>query len=176
MRTLIVAVGRLRPPYQDDVQHYRKMLGRYAKIETIVLRDEERVTGRLPAEAVERVDVAGPGFLNLFMSDVWYRDAAARIVDAGGSWGSGRADPAERVLVEFVSANPTGPVTVASGRNAAYGDGLARLLEFAGHVVEREYYVNDYGTQIENFGLSIKARARGEEPPEDGYRGGYVAE
>jgi arginyl-tRNA synthetase len=128
------------------------------------------------AGAVERVDVAGPGFLNLFMSDAWYRDAVARIADAGASWGAGRADPAERVLVEFVSANPTGPVTVASGRNAAYGDALARLLEFAGNTVEREYYVNDFGTQIVNFGRSIQARARGEEPPEDGYRGDYVTD
>ena len=80
------------------------------------------------------------------------------------------------MLVEFVSANPTGPVTAASGRHAAYGDSLARLLEFAGHDVQREYYVNDVGSQVLRFGESIKARARGEEPPEDGYRGDYVRE
>ncbi|MEA2496982.1 MAG: arginyl-tRNA synthetase, partial [Thermoleophilaceae bacterium] len=88
----------------------------------------------------------------------------------------GNADPKERVLVEFVSANPTGPVTAASGRHAAFGDALARLMEFAGHETRREYYVNDAGTQIERFGESIKARARDEEPPEDGYRGEYVKE
>ena len=80
------------------------------------------------------------------------------------------------MLVEFVSANPTGPITVASGRHAAYGDSLCRVLELAGHEVEREYYVNDHGTQVRLFGESIRARARGEEPPEDGYQGDYVAE
>ena len=78
--------------------------------------------------------------------------------------------------LEFVSANPTGPVTIASARHAAYGDSLARILERAGHHVEREYYVNDAGTQVERFGESIRARARGEGPPEDGYSGEYVAE
>jgi arginyl-tRNA synthetase len=127
-------------------------------------------------DAVEKVEVAGPGFLNLFMADTWYRDAIAQMSSAGKSWGGGRAEPAERVLVEFVSANPTGPITVASARHAAVGDSLARLLEFAGNDVEREYYVNDVGTQVERFGESIRARARGEEPPEDGYRGDYVKE
>ena len=78
--------------------------------------------------------------------------------------------------LEFVSANPTGPVTIASARHAAYGDSLARILARAGHRVEREYYVNDAGSQVERFGESIRARARGEEPPEDGYRGDYVTE
>ena len=82
----------------------------------------------------------------------------------------------ERVLVEFVSANPTGPAHVATGRHAAYGDSLARILEFLGNVVEREYYVNDFGSQVRRFGESIQARARGEEPPEDGYQGDYVRE
>lgn len=125
-------------------------------------------------DKVERVDVAGPGFLNLFMSDAWYRRALVEM-DVDG-WGGGRADVRERVLVEFVSANPTGPVTAASGRHAAVGDALARLLEFAGHDVTREYYVNDSGSQVLRFGESIRARARGEEPPDDGYRGDYVTE
>ena len=126
--------------------------------------------------AVQRVDVAGPGFLNLFMSDSWCRDSLAALVRAGEDYGAHVVDAPERMLVEFVSANPTGPVTVASGRHAAYGDALCRLLEWAGHRVEREYYVNDYGTQVRRFGESIRARARGEEPPEDGYRGAYVAD
>jgi arginyl-tRNA synthetase len=128
------------------------------------------LTDKLGAD-VERVEVAGPGFLNLFMTDDWYRSALAAM---GEDWGGGRAQPRERVLVEFVSANPTGPITAASGRHAAFGDALARLLEFAGNDVTREYYVNDTGTQVLRFGESIKARARGEEPPEDGYRGDYV--
>ena len=123
---------------------------------------------------VERVDVAGPGFLNLFMSDAWFRRALTEMDVA--DWGGGRAEPRERVLVEFVSANPTGPITAASGRHAAFGDALARLLEFAGHEPTREYYVNDTGSQVLRFGASIIARARGEEPPEDGYRGDYVRE
>src|SRR4051812_1980758 len=100
------------------------------------------------AGAVEKVEVAGPGFLNLFMSDDWHHRALADAIAAGEGYGSGGADPVERILVEFVSANPTGPLTLGSARNAAYGDALARLLGFSGHSVEREYYVNDEGTQI----------------------------
>jgi arginyl-tRNA synthetase len=126
--------------------------------------------------AVERVEVAGPGFLNLFMADDWFHRALAGAIEAGEEYGGGNADPRERILVEFVSANPTGPVTVASGRHAAFGDSLSRILAFEGHEVEREYYVNDFGGQVRRFGESIRARARGEEPPEDGYRGAYVSE
>jgi arginyl-tRNA synthetase len=126
--------------------------------------------------AVERVEIAGPGFLNLFMADAWYLDALAGLLRAGDDYGAGDPAAGERILVEFVSANPTGPLTAASGRHAAYGDSLARVLELAGNRVEREYYVNDHGSQVRRFGESIRARARGEEPPEDGYRGGYVNE
>ncbi|HKN94763.1 MAG TPA: arginine--tRNA ligase [Thermoleophilaceae bacterium] len=132
---------------------------------------EQRLSGE-----VEKVDVAGPGFLNLFMSDAWWRDALAAALAAGEGFGGGGAEPAERILVEFVSANPTGPITVASARHAAYGDALSRILGFAGHDVEREYYVNDEGGQVQRFAQSIQARARGEEPPEDGYAGEYVGE
>src|SRR4051812_6300406 len=133
----------------------------------------DRVRGRLGG-ALERAEVAGPGFLNLFMSDEWYRAAVAAAVEAGDGYGRGTPTTPERVLVEFVSANPTGPPNAATGRHAAYGDSLARILEFAGHEVEREYYVNDYGGQVRRFGESIKARALGEDPPEDGYQGEYV--
>jgi len=124
---------------------------------------------------VERVEVAGPGFLNLFMSDAWSREAVAGALRSGASYGGGKKGLGERMNVEFVSANPTGPVTVAAARHAAYGDSLCRILEFAGNEVEREYFVNDHGGQIERFAASIRARALGEEPPEDGYKGGYVA-
>src|SRR3954451_23115536 len=133
------------------------------------------VTDRLGA-AVDRVDVAGPGFLNPFMAETWVRETLVEATAAGDAFGRGAPDVRERVLVEFVSANPTGPLTVASARGAAYGDSLARILELGGHDVEREYYVNDQGTQVRLFGESIKARAAGIEPPEDGYRGEYVAE
>jgi arginyl-tRNA synthetase len=135
----------------------------------------DRVRGRL-GDALERAEVAGPGFLNLFMSDEWYRAAVAAAVEAGADYGRGRPDHSERVIVEFVSANPTGPPNAATGRHAAYGDSLARILAFAGHEVAREYYVNDTGSQIERFAQSIQARARGEDPPEDGYHGEYVRE
>jgi len=126
--------------------------------------------------SVDRVEVAGPGFLNLFMSDRWCREALATVIAGGERYGAGHPAPPERIDVEFVSANPTGPITVAAGRHAAYGDALCRILAFAGHRVEREYYVNDHGGQIERFADSILARARSEAPPEGGYRGDYVTE
>jgi arginyl-tRNA synthetase len=133
------------------------------------------LTGVL-GDALSGTDVAGPGFLNLSMSDPWVRGALAAMLDAGSNFGAGGADPRERILVEFVSANPTGPLVAASGRHAAYGDALARILERHGHEVSREYYFNDAGGQIERLGQSVQARARGEEVPEDGYQGEYVAE
>ena len=132
---------------------------------------EQRLAGE-----VDRVDVAGPGFLNLYMSDAWCRDALTGALNAGDAYGGGSAQTRESTLVEFVSANPTGPIHVGTARHAAYGDSLARIIEFAGNPVHREYYMNDYGTQIRLFGESIKARARGEEPPEGGYQGDYVGE
>ncbi len=127
---------------------------------------------------LDRAEVAGPGFLNLFLSDRFWRSSLGAVIAAGERFGAGTTAVrgAERVLVEFVSANPTGPITVAAARHAAYGDSLCRILAFAGHAVEREYYVNDAGAQIRRFAESIAARARGEEPPEDGYRGAYVGE
>ena len=127
-------------------------------------------------ELVERAEVAGPGFVNLWLAPAWYEDALAEILAAGEAYGGGFADPSERVQVEMVSANPTGPITVASARNAAYGDSLARVLDYAGHEVEREYYYNDAGAQMERFRASVEAVRRGEEPPEDGYQGAYIAD
>jgi arginyl-tRNA synthetase len=126
-------------------------------------------------DGVERADVAGPGFVNLTLSDAWLADAVDEIV-AAPEWPGTRAEAPERVQVELVSANPTGPVTVGSARNAAYGDAVARLLELAGHRVEREYYFNDGGRQVDAFRASVEAVRRGEAPPEDGYLGAYVAE
>ncbi len=134
----------------------------------------ERAAG---LEGVRRAEAAPPGFVNLELEATWYREALAEILRAGPDYGAGAAiSQAERIQVELVSSNPTGPVTVASARNAAYGDAVARLLEFAGHEVEREFYANDIGEQVERFRASVAARARGEEPPEGGYYGAYVAE
>ena len=137
------------------------------------LRDELGV--RLGRNA-ERIEVAGPGFVNVFLADRWHRESLAALLDAGDDFGRGAPERPERVLVEFVSANPTGPLTVASGRGAAYGDSLARSLELAGHEVQREYLLNDVGGQVRLFAESIAARMEGGEPPDDGYAGAYVAE
>jgi arginyl-tRNA synthetase len=122
--------------------------------------------------SVAKVEVAGPGFLNLFMADAWYLDSLAAMLADGERFGAGEAG--ERLNVEFVSANPTGPMHVGHARHAAFGDALCRILELAGHEVEREFYANDRGAQVLKFGESIQARARGEEPEE--YRGDYVTE
>ena len=130
--------------------------------------------GGLPE--VERAEVAGPGFVNLWLGRAWYGDALADILEAGAAYGGGQADRRERVQVEMVSANPTGPIVVSAARNGAYGDSVARLLAFAGHEVEREYYYNDAGRQMDLFRASIEAVREGREPPEDGYRGDYIEE
>jgi arginyl-tRNA synthetase len=126
-------------------------------------------------DSFERIEVAGPGFVNLFLAD------AGTGMRSRACWppsSSAARPPAveERVMVEFVSANPTGPLTAAGGRHAAYGDSLARLNEAVGHEVSREYYVNDAGGQIDSFAASIAARMTGAPPPEGGYEGDYVAE
>ncbi|TML50543.1 MAG: arginine--tRNA ligase [Actinobacteria bacterium] len=137
---------------------------------------EEIAASMASAAGVERTEIAGPGFVNLWLTDAWLVDALAAIVERGRDFGAGEPVRPERIQVEMVSANPTGPITVAAARNGAYGDSVARLLEFAGHQVEREYYYNDSGTQMEKFRASVEARRRGEEPPEDGYHGAYVEE
>jgi arginyl-tRNA synthetase len=173
-----------RPPRED--------LGDYSSNAALLLAPRagapprevaERLGERLRAElgtSLERFEVAGPGFLNLFVSDAWLNGALAGVLVQGDSFGAGASPEAgrsaQRVLVEFVSANPTGPMHVGHARNAAYGDALARMLEFLGERVEREFYVNDAGTQVRTFGESVQALARGQQPPEDGYRGEYVAE
>jgi arginyl-tRNA synthetase len=132
--------------------------------------------GRRLGERLRRFEVAGPGFLNLFLDDAWLRAALARVLGAEEAFGAGGASTPERILVEFVSANPTGPMHVGHARNAAYGDSLARVLAFHGHEVEREFYVNDAGSQVRALGESIRAVARDEAVPEGGYRGDYVRE
>jgi len=124
--------------------------------------------------AIERTEVAGPGFVNLFLEDEWFGSALSEILRDGDAYGGGAAERRERVQVEMVSANPTGPLHVAHGRNGAYGDAVARLFELGGHAVEREYYYNDSGGQMDRFRASVEAARRGEEPPEDGYKGAYI--
>jgi arginyl-tRNA synthetase len=137
---------------------------------------EELAAAAAELDEVERTEVAGPGFVNLWLSPAWFGEALGEILSAGSGYGGGSTESPKKVQVEMVSANPTGPITVASARNGAIGDSVARQLEFAGHEVSREYYYNDAGAQMERFRASVEALRRGEEPPEDGYRGDYMAE
>ena len=141
-----------------------------------------RVVEHVPAAPfVGNVEVAGPGYINITLDEAWLAARVHEILDAGRRWGTVDIGHGARQQVEFVSANPTGPVTVGSARNAVIGDALARVLEAAGFQVEREYYVNDAGSQIRKFGESVLARyaqalGRDEPFPEDGYHGHYVVE
>jgi arginyl-tRNA synthetase len=127
---------------------------------------------------VEGVELAGPGFINFHLSHAALEAIVTAAVTQGPAWGrSGPRDGlARRANVEFVSANPTGPLHVGAGRWAAAGDAIAALLDATGWEVTREYYINDAGNQLELFGQSVAAAARGEEPPENGYRGAYIGE
>ena len=127
------------------------------------------------ADHVAAVEVAGPGFVNFRLGPGWWAGLLRQVVDQGTA-GYARLDvlAGTRVDVEFVSANPTGPLHAGAGRWAAYGDSLCRVLERCGATVEREYFVNDRGGQVVRFGESLAARRRGEPVPEDGYQGDYV--
>ncbi|HET6652096.1 MAG TPA: arginine--tRNA ligase [Nocardioides sp.] len=128
------------------------------------------------SEGVASVEIAGPGFLNIRVEAGAQGVLAAQIVAAGAAYGTNDATAGDKVNVEFVSANPTGPVTIASARWAAVGDAIARLVEATGSEVVREYYFNDHGAQIDRFARSLLARGRGRDVPEDGYAGAYIDE
>jgi len=136
----------------------------------------------LPAsKIVDRVEIAGAGFINIFVAAAARQEVVSDILVAGETFGRGESRKGERVIVEFVSANPTGPLHVGHGRQAALGDALARLLEWQGADVAREFYYNDAGQQIENLAVSVRVRAQellGEHAtlPEDGYHGEYIRE
>ncbi|PMR70545.1 arginine--tRNA ligase [Halomonas heilongjiangensis] len=140
----------------------------------------EALVGALPeSRAVSRVEIAGPGFVNFFAATDAAAQVVRRVLDAGDTYGRSLTGQGEKVQVEFVSANPTGPLHVGHGRGAAIGDCICRLLEATGHDVTREFYYNDAGAQISNLALSVQARVKGIDPddegwPADGYRGGYI--
>jgi arginyl-tRNA synthetase len=125
---------------------------------------------------VERTEVAGPGFVNIWLSPAWIERAADSVRTAGAGYGRATAAEPQHFNVEFVSANPTGPLTIGNARGAFVGDLLCRVLEAGGQRVTREYYFNDFGTQVEKLGESVRAVRSDESVPEDGYRGAYVAE
>ncbi|WP_288988733.1 arginine--tRNA ligase [uncultured Cobetia sp.] len=142
----------------------------------------EKLIAALPAsDAVSKVEIAGPGFLNFFADTGAVADIVRRVFSESDSFGHSDVGAGEKAQVEFVSANPTGPLHVGHGRGAAVGDVLCRLLAATGHDVTREFYYNDAGAQINNLALSVQARAKGLGPddaswPADGYRGDYISE
>ena len=150
------SIGLERPPKADFGDYSTNAALLLAPLAGVPPRElAERLghalTARL-AEQLDRFEVAGPGFLNLFLSERWHREALAGVLAAGEDFGRGQAVEPERVLVEFVSANPTGPMHVGHARNAAYGDALARVLAFRGHTVEREFSVNDAVSKVLKLG------------------------
>ncbi len=137
---------------------------------------KERIEANPPAH-LGSVEVAGPGFLNFRLTPSWLHEALAEILTLGpDAWANPDLGHGERVQIEFVSANPTGPLHVGNGWLCSYGDALARMMARCGYQVSREYYVNDTGGQVRKLGASLLARRRGEEAPEGGYQGAYVAE
>lgn len=167
-----------------DVELERPNDASHGDFATNVAMRSAKAAGRAPRELAqeyaERIaglaeitsaEVAGPGFINLRVGDAFFLEALAEI---GEGYGGGWADPPALVQVEMVSANPTGPILVSHARNGAYGDSVARLLAFAGDRVEREYYYNDSGGQMERFRRSVNASRQGEPIPEDGYHGDYI--
>ena len=139
----------------------------------------ERLAGELAerlGDALERSEVAGPGFLNLYLRDGWFVDALDDVLSVGERYGSAALPAPCAINVEFVSANPTGPLHIGHARQAAYGDALSRILAFRGYEVTREYYVNDYGSQVLRLAESVRAHALGQPVPPDGYHGDYVAD
>ncbi|NLT53267.1 MAG: arginine--tRNA ligase [Actinomycetales bacterium] len=182
-----VAAGELDVAVPDEIRVERPRLREHGDWATNVALQLAKQAGRPPREVaqllasrlgevagIKSVDVAGPGFLNVVL-DVAAAGALARtIVEAGAAYGRGDAAAGQRVNLEFVSANPTGPIHLGGTRWAAVGDSLARILEATGAEVTREYYFNDHGAQIDRFARSLLARARDEATPEDGYGGQYI--
>ncbi len=182
------------PEYEVSIPRNAEF-GDYSTNVAMVLARTERMNPREAAEQirvyllpesqqwVERIEIAGAGFLNFYLKPGWAGAVLRQMLLQGEQFGETSLGVGKRVLIEFVSANPTGPLTLGHGRNAAVGDSLARVLEANGYQVEREFYINDgeNSTQIRNFALSVLARYRqllGEpaEMPEDGYQGDYVRE
>jgi len=134
------------------------------------------------ADKIKRIDIKPPGFINLFLANEALYDVLDMIQEQKGSFGKSNKKTKEKILIEFVSANPTGPLSIAHARQAAVGDSLANILEFCGNTVSREYYINDEGNQINNLGLSLRARyneklgVKDVEFPEQGYKGEYLHE
>ena len=167
----------------DDLAHYSSSEAlRLARIVGAPPRQiADAIVAHLPASpAVRRVETAGPGFINFWIDDAWVLEQLQTVIETGAGYGGADVGRNARVQVEYVSANPTGPLTAGAGRGGVVGDALARLLEACGYDVTREYYVNDAGRQVEILGQSVYhyyAAALGSEAPfpADGYQGDYIA-
>ena len=131
---------------------------------------------QLPPGVVKKTEIAGPGFINFFLAETQLADVLSAVIASGTNYGRGDGGKRQSVNVEFVSANPTGPLHVGHGRQAAIGDAIATLLEWTGWKVTREFYYNDAGTQIANLAKSVQARVTGTAIPEGGYHGEYIKE
>jgi arginyl-tRNA synthetase len=129
-----------------------------------------------PPPHLLRAEVAGPGFINLHLAPAWLHEVLRVVVAAGSRYGHSTTLAGSRINLEFVSANPTGPLHAGGGRWVAVGDALANLLAAQGAEVHREYYLNDAGSQLDSFGASLFARYEGSDPPADGYQGAYLVE
>ena len=184
-----VGAGELAVPVPDTVTVERPKVREHGDYATSIALQLAKAAGRPPrevaevlaarlrtAEGVASVEVAGPGFLNLRLAEAALGRVAADVVAAGPAYGTNDSAAGQSINLEFVSANPTGPLHLGAVRWAAVGDALARLLQASGAKVAREYYFNDHGAQIDRFARSLLAAARGEPTPEDGYAGGYIGE
>ncbi|MDQ1466942.1 MAG: arginyl-tRNA synthetase, partial [Actinomycetota bacterium] len=189
LRDALLAAGLPEPPggVLLDVPRHRDQ-GDFA---TSVALQLKALTGSPPREIATRVrdelltatvphvvkiEIAGPGFINFYLDTAWTHDVLREAVAAGDRYGRSDVLAGQRINLEFVSANPTGPLHAGGGRWVAVGDAIANLLAAQGAEVHREFYLNDAGTQLDMFGASLLARSRGEEPPEGGYLGQYLVE
>ena len=181
--------GDLMVTVPDEVRVERPKVREHGDYATSISLQLAKPAGRPPREVAEllasrlretagiaKVDVAGPGFLNITLDAAAQGELARTVVEAGRSYGRTSTLAGQRINVEFVSANPTGPLHLGHVRWAAVGDALARVLEFAGAEVTTEYYFNDAGVQVDNYARSLDAAARGLPTPEDGYAGAYIPE
>jgi len=168
-------LGRARNPERGE---YASSAG--MKLARLLRKPPAEIAAQLAAtisvpDGAATAEAAG-GYVNFRLAEGWLQRTVSEVAARGEAWGSSSLGQEEKVQVEFGSINPTGPLHIGHGRGVILGDSISRLLEFTGHAVQREYYVNDQNTQARRFGASVLARLHGEEPPEGGYTGGYVTE
>ena len=182
-----VDAGDLVVPVPDEVRLERPKVKDHGDYATSVALQLAKPAGQAPRQVAEviagqlrgsagvaTVDIAGPGFLNITLDAAAQGELARTVVTAGAGYGGGTTSSGHRYNLEFVSANPTGPLHLGHVRWAAVGDALARILQFIGAEVAREYYFNDAGVQIDRFAGSLLAAAKGEPTPQDGYGGRFI--